>query len=330
MSWSTNILAAISPLEHLVDRPWRINGCDVPWLSSQIAVMILAALLLAAWMPFLARRRAPGAARRSMGFIELLVLFVRGQIARPVMGPIADRAVPFLATLFMFVLMCNLLGLVPLAEFFSILGLDGWGGQVDGRHRFSTPIGGTPTSMPWVGGALAALTYLVLMLSGYVKQVYRLWKGQPHAGGHGSAGWAGGNIWLASSRYVQSRTWPLPVAAVLGVWTWLNGFVPAVPGVVGLFMWPLLLVIEFVGYLAKCFALCVRLVANETGGHILLSVLLVFAQSSRGWHVLAVGLPAGVGVVLMTVMELLVAVLQAYIFTFLSALFIGLAVSGEH
>ena len=85
-----------------------------------------------------------------------------------------------------------------------------------------------------------------------------------------------------------------------------------------------------IGYVAKCFALCVRLVANMNGGHILLAVLLLLAESARGWWIPVVGVPIGAGLLALDVLELLVAVLQAYIFTFLSALFVGLACGTGH
>lgn len=89
---------------------------------------------------------------------------------------------------------------------------------------------------------------------------------------------------------------------------------------------PLMPAVEFVGVLAKPFALMIRLFANITAGHIIILSLisLIFIFKS-----LAVA-PVAVGFVLfMNVLELLVAALQAYIFTLLSALFIGSAVA-EH
>ena len=61
----------------------------------------------------------------------------------------------------------------------------------------------------------------------------------------------------------------------------------------------------------------------------LLAVLIAFAQGARGWLMLLVGVPAGLGVVGLLLLETLVALIQAYIFTFLSALFVGLATT-EH
>ncbi len=334
-----NILADMNPLKHILDVPWQFGGEPAPWFSAQIAVMILATLILLISLPLLARLRVPRGRQASMGLLELTVLFIRESIARRAMGPAAEKAVPFLATLFCFILVNNLLGLVPLAVTSEALGLGGWGGACpQGRPLNVTPIGGTPTTGLWVCVALASMSFLAIMLSGYFQQVRLLWKGvegagpaTQHAGDehHGSAR-PGANLWLRMSQWLMRRRWPLPLALVLAVFTWLNNFVPTIPGVTGLLIWPVLLVLELIGFVARSSALAIRLLANETGGHILLGVLIIFAESARGWMIPLVSIPAGIGFLLLTVLELLVAVIQAYIFTFLSALFIGLVVSRQH
>ncbi len=102
-----------------------------------------------------------------------------------------------------------------------------------------------------------------------------------------------------------------------------------VPGGVPLLLWPMLFLIECFGMLVKCFSLCIRLFANIIAGHIVslafLSVIFIFAEASK-----AVGLavaPAAVGLALFVVtLDILVSFLQAYIFTLLTALFVGAAV----
>jgi F-type H+-transporting ATPase subunit a len=327
-----NILAISNPMHHLMDRPWRIAGHDVPWLSSHIAVMILTAILVAVALPLLARRYAPRGREHSMGLVEMIVMFIREQMARPLMPDVADRITPLLASLFVFLLANNLMGLIPLYELSQALSLDGWGPvAADGAPMFVTPIGGTPTSGFWVAAAFAIMTFATLMLATYVRGVYRLATGTAAAHSHLRPGEKLGlNLWAQLTHAIQRRRWPVPAAAVVGLWTWLDGFVPVVPGVVGLLMWPILLVIEMIGYVAKCFALCIRLVANMSAGHILLAVMLLFAESARGWLIPIVGPAAGAAVVLLTIMELFVAVVQAYIFTYLSALFLALALGAFH
>jgi F-type H+-transporting ATPase subunit a len=102
-----------------------------------------------------------------------------------------------------------------------------------------------------------------------------------------------------------------------------------VPGGVPLALWPVLFGIECFGMLAKCISLSIRLFANIIAGHIVslafLSLIFIFAEASK-----MVGLavsPAAVGLALFVyTMDVLVAFLQAYIFTMLTALFVGGAV----
>lgn len=99
---------------------------------------------------------------------------------------------------------------------------------------------------------------------------------------------------------------------------------------------PLFIPIELMGAVVKPFALAIRLFANMTGGHIVVAVLLGFAvtgiESAMGgsWGMLGVTAAAGLGAVAINLLELFVAFLQAYIFTFLTALFLGAAIHPEH
>jgi F-type H+-transporting ATPase subunit a len=92
-------------------------------------------------------------------------------------------------------------------------------------------------------------------------------------------------------------------------------------------LWGLMFVIEVAGLLIRHVVLAVRLFANMFAGHMVLGVILGFillAWHSRMFYMV---MPASIiGVILLSLLELFVAFLQAYIFTFLSALFIGSAV----
>ncbi len=92
-----------------------------------------------------------------------------------------------------------------------------------------------------------------------------------------------------------------------------------------------LLVLELVGALVKPFALCMRLFANMVAGHTVLAVLisLIVALPSI-WGQLAAGVPIGLMNLAIQFLELFVAILQAYIFTFLTTLFLASAVAPEH
>ena len=73
-----------------------------------------------------------------------------------------------------------------------------------------------------------------------------------------------------------------PVAIAGGVLVWLNSFAPAVPGFTGLLLWPFLFVMELFSTLSRCVALCIRLFANMTAGHLVLAVILGMAAEGRG------------------------------------------------
>jgi F-type H+-transporting ATPase subunit a len=115
----------------------------------------------------------------------------------------------------------------------------------------------------------------------------------------------------------------------MGLGGYLKSMVPDVP----IYLWPLMFVVEIIGHLAKTFALCVRLYANLFGGHMAVAVLLGFIVLlyNVGSNLFLLVAPSSVmGVILFSLLDLFVAFLQAYIFTFLSAIFIGMAVHPHH
>ena len=190
---------------------------------------------------------------------EAFLLFIRDEVARPAIGHHdADKYTPLLWTIFMFVLGCNLLGMLPWV--------------------------GAPTGSFGVTLGLAAVTFATGLVMGSKKfGVVGYWKNQvPKMG--------------------------LPV-------------VLAIPIV------PMLFAIEVLGLFIKHAVLGVRLLANMVAGHLVLLAIMglaVAAAASPMW-----GLTATISVVgsaLFSLLELFVAFLQAYVFTFLSALFIGAAV----
>lgn len=92
-----------------------------------------------------------------------------------------------------------------------------------------------------------------------------------------------------------------------------------------LWLAPLLVGVEILGLIAKIFALAVRLCANMMAGHILLATLVGFALFGLG-----VAVPAVIGAALITLLEIFVALLQAFIFTFLTCLFLGQSIVFHH
>jgi F-type H+-transporting ATPase subunit a len=222
--------------------------------------VVAAVLMMIVFIP-LARRMASGGAPRGRlwNLLETFLLFVRNEIARPAIGSHdADRFLPFLWTLFFFILFMNLLGLVPWA--------------------------GAPTAALGVTGAIAAVTFLLVIGAGMAKfGVVRFWLGQvPHMD---------------------------------------------VPWYMAIFLKPMIFGIEVMGLCVKHFILSMRLFANMFAGHLVLVVIVGFiADTIHSWLFYCV-MPASVtGAVALNMLELLVALLQAYVFVFLSAIFIGMAV----
>jgi len=114
-----------------------------------------------------------------------------------------------------------------------------------------------------------------------------------------------------------------------GVGKYLKSFVPHVP-------WPLYLLmlgLELIAAVVKPFALAIRLFANMIAGHIVLAVILGFSAIVAG-GLSALGgtvtVASVLGATFISVLELFVAFLQAYIFTYLTTLFLGMAVHPEH
>jgi len=132
----------------------------------------------------------------------------------------------------------------------------------------------------------------------------------------------------------------IAVTATLAIFTFLviqyggmrsNGFFGywkgLVPHGVPVFLLPIMIVVELLGLLAKPFALAIRLFANMTAGHIVIYALisLIFVMQSVAWAGLAIPMA-----LFIFGLEILVSLLQAYIFTMLSSLFIGMAVHQDH
>jgi F-type H+-transporting ATPase subunit a len=95
-------------------------------------------------------------------------------------------------------------------------------------------------------------------------------------------------------------------------------------------MWGMLLILELMGALIKPFALCMRLFANMIAGHLVLGVLIGLIV---GVHIAlqpVIGLPVTALAIMIWLLEIFVSFLQAYIFVFLTTLFIASAVAPEH
>ena len=92
-------------------------------------------------------------------------------------------------------------------------------------------------------------------------------------------------------------------------------------------LWPIMIPIEVLGLFTKPFALCIRLFANMTGGHLVIVSLLGLIFLFRSYFIVPVPIAFVLGI---NMLELLVAFLQAYIFTMLTSLFMGLGIQAGH
>jgi F-type H+-transporting ATPase subunit a len=233
--------------------------------------LIAAILIVLAYIPLAVRLRSgdlPTGWRTN--FHEVLLTFVRDDIARPAIGEHdADKYVPFLWTIFLFILVNNILGLVP---FF-----------------------GSATSNIYVTAALAICVFFAIHGSGAVK--------------------------MGLGHYLTS------------LWPHFD-----VPYGLGYVIKPLIFALEWLGVLVRNGVLAVRLFANMFAGHVVLATLLIFifaagtgltgALDYALWGTVTVS--SVLGQVALSLLELFVACLQAYIFTFLAALFMGMAMHPAH
>jgi F-type H+-transporting ATPase subunit a len=230
-------------------------------LTKFMVLELVGAVLVAVLFIALAKRIRNGEQPRGRFFnlLEVFVVFIRDQIARPgIGGKEADRYVPFLLTIFFFILSINLLGMVP------------WLGGATGALS--------------VTAALALCVFVVVLGTGTKKMgVVGFLKAQvPH----------------------MELSKPMALIMIPGIW-----------------------LLEMFGLLVKHFVLAVRLFANVFAGHLVLAVFLAFIGATSGTLLYYFVVPAVVvGSVLFSLLELFVAFLQAYIFTFLTSLFIGAAV----
>lgn len=228
-------------------------------ITKNVASLLLSAIILI--IVFFSvgsgyRKNHGKAPKGIQSFMEPLILFVRDEIAKPNLGPKYERYLPYLLTLFFFILVNNLLGLLP------------------GAANLTGNIAVTLT--------LAVITALITNFSG--NKDY--WK----------------HIFAPSGV-------PIPLL-------------------------PVIIPVEVVGLFVKPISLMIRLFANITAGHIIILSLLGLIFIARnlggagtGWGVSLIVTPF---TIFMNLIELLVAFLQSFIFTLLTAMYIGSATEEHH
>lgn len=219
---------------------------------------MLAAALIGLWL-FLALSRSYKKTGIShpkgiQSFLEPIICFIRDDVVIPNIGyEKHEKFMPYLLSVFFFILINNLMGLIP----------------------YPPPFGANVTGNLAVTMTLALFTFFIIQINGN-KHYWR------------------------------------DIFATPGVPFWLL---------------PIMIPVELIGMISKPFALTVRLFANITAGHIIVMSLLALIFIFKSILVAPVSI---FFVIFMDCLELLVAFLQAYVFTLLSAVFISLAVSEEH
>ena len=226
---------------------------DISITKNVCSLLISVALLLFIFLSVAkAYKKTVGKAPKGFqSMIEPIILFVRDDVAKPNLGHKYAKFMPFLLTVFFFIWINNMMGLIP---FFP------GGANVSGNIAFTM--------------VLALFTFIVITVNG-------------------------GKVY------------------------WSHIFAPHVPW----WLYPLLVPVEIFGMFTKPIALMIRLFANITAGHILVLSLISLIFIFKSAAIATVAVPF---TVFISVIELLVAFLQAYIFTMLAALFIGMAVEEPH
>ncbi len=164
---STIFLAAADPAEHVVNHS-AVRSADGTWIwSGHQGNLVLSALILIGVGLWAAKHIRTGpkeqgaeayiTKNRFAHMIEVICAYLRDEVAKPLLHDRTDRLMPFLWTAFFFILVNNLLGLVPLLDLLTVVfkGLD----VSPEAHRYW--FGGTATQNIWVTGVLAVVAMLV-------------------------------------------------------------------------------------------------------------------------------------------------------------------------
>ena len=232
---------------------------DISMTKNVVAMLIavLTILLIAIGMANAYKRNKGKAPKGFHNLVEPLILFIRDDVARASIGHKADKYLPMLLSIFFFIFVNNIFGLIPIF-----------------------PGGSNVTGNIAVTMVLAVIVFLTVNLN--------------------------------ANKYY-----------------WKHIFVPDVP----VWMYIIIIPIEILGVVLKPFVLMLRLFANITAGHIIIlgffSLIFIFGAMKPGLG-LAVSPLSVAFTVFMSLLELLVAFLQAFVFTLLTAIYIGSAIEEHH
>jgi F-type H+-transporting ATPase subunit a len=247
-----------APGTEIFETPCLIGSGDLCF-NRVSALMVFAGLIVVALFvaAFARPKLVPTGLQNGM---EAIVEFVRNGIVMEVMGPSGLPWVPFLTTMFVFIFVNNIFGILPFVNF-------------------------PTTSRMAIPALLAVLVWILFNVAGIRAQ--------------------GGMAYLKSSL-----------------------FLPGVPPALHILLVP----IEFIStFLVRPLTLSVRLAANMIAGHLILTLFFV-GSVYLAWKpsTLPFAIPAFALALFLVAFEMLVAVLQAYIFTILTAVYVGLATHPEH
>jgi F-type H+-transporting ATPase subunit a len=234
--------------------PLHIGGFDVSFTNSSVWMLITLALIFLFVLLGMRRELVPG---RWQMAVEGLTSFVDNMV-QVNLGPEGKRYFPLIFSLFTFILVSNLLGLLPIAI-------------IPGLHPFTT------TSHFSITGVLAVLSFSTVLIVGFWRHGLRFF-----------------------SLFVPHGT-------------------PAV-------MVPLIAAIEFISFMVRPFSLALRLFVAMIAGHILMEVFASFIVGGSGAMGLGVGVLSFLFIMFVVALELLMCVIQAYVFALLTTLYLNDAI----
>jgi F-type H+-transporting ATPase subunit a len=279
-----------SSLEHPLIHLPPIFGIDVS-ITKHVLMLWLVATALFVFVTVTVRgylRRGATTPSRPMMVLELVVEFIRDNIARPNVGNKWVRTyTPLFLTLFLFILGANVIGLIPIFDVLALINHTVLHLPEDAFLTRVTHGGVTATGNYNVTAGLATITFFAIIVAG--------------SRAHG---------------FVKH---------------WTNMIPHGVPKPVLLILIP----IEIMGMFVRPFALTMRLAANMSGGHIailaILSLAFVLEGMAGGAVATAVGAFASLFLAVpVSGLEIIVVLVQAYVFTLLTAVFVGMAIHAHH
>ncbi|MEM9252922.1 MAG: F0F1 ATP synthase subunit A [Planctomycetota bacterium] len=208
---------------------------------------------------------------------EVLLMFVREEVARPNLGKLTDKYVPYLWTIFTFILFANVLGLIPTGPIAGYIAY-----QMGSENHYGwSYLGGTATGTLALTVPLAVSAFIAINWIGYREQ-----------GKH-----------------------------------YFEHFNPG-PS----YMAPLLVPLEVMGLFIKCIVLAARLFGTMMAGHLVIAVFIILITAASSASLILGGI-VGLGFTVIgfaiMALELFIAMLQAFIFTFLTTLFIAQGAVGH-